>query len=176
MKSVLFILMLVVVIGCVEDQEPAAQPECAMSATVDNKELCYEGSRYLIAYASVPGEPSVFSLSTPHIINEDKSYYQISVETTEFAGPGEYILRKYDGGSERSTYGYFFNVNTKTKEIKEYSSVSGSLIVESVTRIEGTSNGNANGSFTMAAEDEHGNEVYIEGSFNSLLGMGWWEK
>lgn len=149
--------------------------KCFMSAAVENHVLCYEDSRYLIAYASVAGEPSVFSLSTSHSPNGNNGYNQIVIETTEFRGPGTYTLRKYDGGSERSTYGYFFTVDITKKSLSEYNSVSGTLVVESVKHIEGTANGLAKGTFTMTAEDEEGNAVTVVGSFNGLRGMGWWE-
>lgn len=149
--------------------------KCPMSAAVDDQDLCYDDSRYLIAYASVAGEPSFFSLSTAYTPNVQNGHYQIVIETTEFRGPGTYTLEKYDGGNERSTYGYFFDADFNKKRIIEYNSVSGTLVVESVKHIEGTSNGLAAGTFTMTAKDDQGNAVNISGSFNGLRGMGWWE-
>jgi hypothetical protein len=149
--------------------------KCPLSVAVDDHLLCYDGSRYHIAYASVAGAPSFFSLTTSRTRNRNNGYNQIFVETTEFRGPGTYTIRKYDGGSERSTYGYFFSVDINNKTLSEYHSVSGTLVVESVKHIEGTTNGLAKGTFTMKAEDDQGNVVNIEGSFNGLLGMGWWE-
>lgn len=170
---ILYSLIVVAAFSCKDDDEP--QAKCTFSATVAGDALCFEDSRYLIAYASVAGEPSVFSLSTSYLVNGDKGHYQIVIETTEFRGPGTYNLRKYDGGSERSTYGNFYNVDIENKQMTEYNSTSGTLVVESVKHIEGTSNGLAIGTFTMTAESEHGNSVTITGSFNELRGMGWWE-
>jgi hypothetical protein len=169
----LYSLILVAAFSCKNDDEP--QIKCNLSASVDDDLLCYEDSRYVIAYASVAGEPSVFSLSTSFKPNGDNGHYQITIETTEFTGPGTYTIRKYDGGNERSTYGYFFNVDIANKRMIEYNSVSGTLVVESVKHVEGTSNGLAIGTFTMVAKDEQGNAVNVEGSFHDLRGMGWWD-
>lgn len=162
-----YILVLAVAISC-KDDDPIIK--CGVSATVDGEKICYEDSRYIIAYASVAGQPSVFSLSTSYVTNS-----LLSIETTEFTGPGTYTIRSHDGGPERSTYGYFFKVDLENKTGIEYNSVSGTLVVESVKHIPGTSNGLAKGTFAMTAKDEQGNAVIISGSFDELRGMGWWE-
>jgi len=146
---------------------------CALSATVNDQFLCYESSHYIIAYASVAGQPSVFSLSTA-LTHNGSSIQWLSVETTEFTGPGTYTLKHYDNGPEYSTYGSFFIQDDHGKQTYYYS-VSGTLVVESVVPIEGTSNGLATGAFTMTAKDEKGNTVTITGSFSKLRGMGWWD-
>jgi hypothetical protein len=149
--------------------------KCVVSATADSQDLCFDDSRYLIAYASVPGQTSVFSLSTSYTNNGTKGFCQIVVETTEFTGPGTYAIREYDGGPEYSTYGNFFNLDTTRKQATGYNSVSGTLVVESVKQIKGTSNGLATGTFTMTVKDDQGNSIEVKGSFNNLRGMGWWE-
>lgn len=169
----LYGLVFSTVFSCKDDDEPALN--CKMSASVNSDTLCYEDSRYLIAYASVIGEPSVFSLSTPIVAKGDQGQHRIVVETTEFTGPGTYTIRKYNGGSERSTYGYLFDLDATKKTMIEYNSTSGVLVIESVTRIEGTSDGLATGTFTMIAGDDQGNSVKVEGAFRELRGMGWWE-
>jgi len=147
--------------------------KCALSATVNNQSLCYEGSRYLIAYASAAGQPSVFSLSTNFTHTSDNSIQWLSVETTEFTGPGTYTLREYNGGPEYSTYGSFAIQNGDKASF--YYSASGTLVVESVKQITGTTNGLATGTFTMTAKDGKGNTVTVTGSFSNLRGMGWWD-
>lgn len=169
----LYTLVLIAAFSCNNDDDPVVK--CELSATVDGAALCYEDSNYLIAYASVAGEPSVFSLRTSYVANGVKGHSMISIETTEFTGPGTYTLRSFDGGSERSTYGYFAKVDIENKKMTEYNSVSGTLKVESVKPIAGTSNGLATGSFAMTAKDEQGNAVIIAGSFSELRGMGWWD-
>jgi len=148
--------------------------KCNLSATVNNQPLCYEDSHYIIAYASVAGQPSVFSLSTAFTRTSGNALQWLSIETTEFTGPGTYTLKQYNGGPEYSTYGSFFIQDGGGKQGYYYSE-SGTLIVESVRPIEGTSNGLATGTFSMTAKDEKGNTVTITGSFSNLRGMGWWD-
>jgi hypothetical protein len=148
--------------------------KCALSATVNGQSLCYEDSRYLIAYASAPGQTSVFSLSTALAHTEGNGIQSLNVETTEFTGPGTYTLRRYNGGPEYSTYGSFFILDGSGKQSYYYSE-SGTLVVDRVIPIKGTSNGLATGTFTMTAKDEKGNTVNVTGSFSDLRGMGWWD-
>ena len=152
------------------------QYKCPLSAAVNNDpKMCYDDGRYLIAYASVPGEPSFFSISTDPTPTSDSTYREISIETSEFTGPGTYTIKKYDGGSERSTYGYFANIDVKHNQLSEYNSVSGTLVVASIRHIEGTASGLATGTFTMTADDGLGHTIELSGSFKDMRGMGWWD-